>query len=200
MNSWLTRSLMVIALLALSSAALASGDAHAETLADVWPKIAFHAFNLVLIASLIVWLAGGKIKDALADRATGIRVELDSAAQAKAEAKQRYQALQTRLDSLDAQITEMRTEAEAAAEHERIAIQERAERDAAMLRENAQRSIRDEVARARAELRREAVGLAVELAGQQLRTQITADRQADLTSQFLASVNRTDTSNGADNG
>lgn len=197
MNRWITQSLTILAMLTVSSVAIAAGDAHHDTFADIWPKMAFHAFNLALLIGLIVWLAGGKIKDALRNRSTGIRVELDSAAKAKAEAKERFDALQSRLDSLDTQIKEMRVEAEAAAEQERAAIAARAERDAVMLRENAQRSIRDEVARARAELRREAVGLAVELAGEQLTAQITTERQAGLTSQFLNTVQN---SNGADNG
>lgn len=202
MNRWITQSLPVLALLALSTGAMAAGgEGHHATFAEVGSKIGFHAFNLLILIVLIVWLAGGKIKDALASRSTGIRVELESAAQAKAEAKERFEALQARLDSLDSQIKDMRTEAEAAAELERTAIEARAQRDATMLRENAQRSIRDEVTRARAELRREAVGLAVELAGQQLRSQITTERQAGLTNQFLASVdNSTDNSNGANNG
>lgn len=197
MNRWITQSLTILALLTVSSVALAAGDAHHESFADVWKKMAFHAFNLSLLIGLIVWLAGGKIKDALRNRSTGVRVELDSAAKAKAEAKERYDALQSRLDSLDSQIEEMRAEAEVSAQQEREAIAARAERDAVMLRENAQRSIRDETARARAELRREAVGLAVELAGEQLRAQITTERQAGLTSQFLNTVQN---SNGADNG
>ena len=94
----------------------------------------------------------------------------------------------------------MRAEAEAAAEQERQAIEARAERDARMLRENAQRSIRDEVARAQAELRREAVGLAVELAGKQMRSQITADKNIGLTHQFLTAVQSDNTNNGASNG
>ncbi|MFT5684156.1 MAG: F0F1-type ATP synthase membrane subunit b/b' [Myxococcota bacterium] len=200
MNRWIPQSLSALALLALSTGAMAAGgEVHHETLAEIWPKMAFHAFNLVLLLSIIGWFAGGKIKDALKNRSTGVRVELESAAQAKAEAKARFEALQARLDSLDVQISELHTEAEAAAELERAAIEARAERDATMLRENAERSIRDEVTRARAELRREAVGLAVELAGQQLRGQITADRQAGLTNQFLSSVD-TSTSTGADNG
>jgi F-type H+-transporting ATPase subunit b len=197
MNRWITQSLTILALLTVSSVAFAAGDAHHDSFADVWPKMAFHAFNLALLIGLIVWLAGGKIKDALRNRSTGVRVELDSAAKAKTEAKERFDALQSRLDSLDSQIEEMRAEAEVAAQQEREAITARAERDAVMLRENAQRSIRDETTRARAALRREAVGLAVELAGEQLRAQITTERQAGLTSQFLNTVQN---SNGADNG
>ena len=198
MNRWITQSLLLLALLALSTGAMAAGgEAHHATFAEVGSKIGFHAFNLFILIALIVWLAGGKIKDALASRSTGIRVELESAAKAKADAKERFDALQARLDSLDAQITGMRAEAEAAAEQERVAIEARAERDGIILRENAQRSTRDEATRARAELRREAVGLAIELAGQQLRSQITTERQAGLTNQFLASV---DNSTGANNG
>ena len=195
MNRWISWSLTVLAALVFSSTALAAGGGHHTTFAEVWPKVAFHAFNFVFLVVVVTWLAGGKIKDALGNRATGIRVELDSAAKAKAEATERFEALQARLDGLDAQIKDMRAEAEAAAEQERAAIEERAQRDAAMLRENAERSIRDEVARARAELRREAVNLAVELASEQIRSQITAERQAGLTSQFLTTVR-----NGADNG
>ena len=197
MNRWITQSLSILAMLTLSSTALAAGNMPPQSFEEALPKLAFHALNITILVGLLFWLAGGKIKDALNNRATGIRVELDSAAQAKAEAQERFDALQSRLDSLDSQIKEMRVEAEAAAEQEREAIAARAERDAKLLRENAQRSIRDEVARARAELRREAVGLAVELAGEQLRAQITTERQAGLTSQFLNTVQN---SNGADNG
>ena len=99
MNRWITQSLPILALLALSTGAMAAGgEVHHETFAEVGSKIGFHAFNLFILIALIVWLAGGKIKDALASRSTGIRVELESAAKAKADAKERFDALQARLE------------------------------------------------------------------------------------------------------
>ena len=130
MNRWITQSLSILAMLTLSSTALAAGNMPLQSFEEALPKLAFHALNFAILVGLLFWLAGGKIKDALNNRATSIRVELDSAAKAKAEAQERFETLQSRLDSLDSQIKEMRAEAEAAAEQEREAIAARAERDA----------------------------------------------------------------------
>ncbi len=196
----MTRTLLTsLLLLTLSGAALASGgSAHADTLANVWPKLAFHAFNLLILIAFISWAAGGKIRDALADRSTEVRVELDSAQKMREEAQQQYADLQKRLEGLETQLVQMRADAEEAAAAEAKAIAARAERDAQLVQESAERSIRDEVARARTSLRREAVALAVDLAGERLKARITPADQTHLAAQFLKSVE--DNANGVDHG
>ena len=77
-------------------------------------------------------------------------------------------------------------EQEAATEAESIIA--RAEVDAAAIRAAAERTIRDEAARAKQSLRTEAVGLAIELAGKQLEKEITADDQKNLVADFLGAV------------
>ncbi len=64
----------------------------------------------------------------------------------------------------------------------------RAETDAASIRESAERTIRDETARARQSLRAEAANLAIQLAGEQIEKQITADDQKRLAADFLSAV------------
>ena len=56
--------------------------------------------------------------------------------------------------------------------------------------EAAERNIRDEVARARDQLRRDAVALAVELAEENLKEQVNSDDQQRLARAFLDTLNQ----------
>ena len=194
------RAFLLSSLLMLSNVAAASGGGeHVEAEAGghgavhiPWDTLAFHAINLAIFVGLIVWLAGPKVKDALANRAAGIRRQLQEAERVQAEAKARYDALEARLAGFEGQLASMRAEAEAEAAREQVVIDERAARDAAMVREAARRTVDTEVARARQELRREAVQLAVGLAETQIKGSIGPADQERFAADFLVAVKADD--------
>ncbi|MCO4744278.1 MAG: ATP synthase F0 subunit B [Proteobacteria bacterium] len=151
-------------------------------------RLAFHAFNLALLIGLIVWGAGGAVKNGLAQRSASIRKELTDTARERDEARQKFEELGTRLQAFEAEVADMRTNAEAQAKAEEEALVKRAHEEATRIGETAQRNIRDETVRAKVALRKEAVALAVKLAEQTLKGAIKDDDQTRLAAQFLQSI------------
>ena len=152
--------------------------------------IGFHAFNLMLLIALFYFVARRPINDALRGRALGIRKELTDSAKERDEARERHDEVVARLAKLEDEIAEMHAKARADAEAEKAKLIERAKAEAVRIGEAAERNIRDEVARARDQLRRDAVALAVELAEENLKEQVNSDDQQRLARAFLDTLNQ----------
>lgn len=163
-------------------------DADSEGYALI--KLGYHALNLALFAGLLVWLAGPTVRDALRARALEVRRDLDDAARLKADAAARHEAVSKRLAAIEEEIRDIQGRARSEAEAEERRIAERAREAAVRIADGAQRQIRDEAARAKFELRREAVELAVQLAEGVLKSQVGAVDQKRLAQEFLEAVAR----------
>ena len=159
--------------------------------------IGFHLLNFVLLVSLLTFLLRSKVRDALANRALKVKVDIDESNQRRKEAQQRFEDLESRLDGFENELEAMKTEAVSKAEANHKAMLGRAEEDANRIAASAQRSIRDETERARQALRREVAELSVDLAREKLSETVTSDDQSRLTGDFIAEVQGT---NGASNG
>lgn len=150
--------------------------------------IAFHAFNLFLLIALLTWLLRSKLKDALANRATRVKREIDDSNQLRKDAQTRFAELEARLSGFEGELSKMREDAETAATKERESIMARAEEDAARITESAERTIRDETERARQALRREVAVLSIDIARDRLEKQVSADDQKRLAKDFVDTV------------
>lgn len=166
----------------------AHGEAPAHAEAIPWGKMAFHALNLAILLGIIAWAARKPIKDAIASRSVAIKKDMDEINALRKQAQDRYAEIETRLQGYDKKLAEMKSDAEREAAAEAREIAARAERDAAQIQQAAERTIRDETLRARHALRKDAVELAVKLAEEQLRHQITEDDQRRLAADFLGTV------------
>lgn len=152
--------------------------------------VGFHAFNVALLLGVLVFFLRRPVRDTLKERALGIRREITDSARSRDEAQKRYQELEARLTALASELEAMRAEARREAEAEEAKLIERAHSEAERIHEAAQRNIRDELTRARNDLRREAVELAVQLAESTLREQVAQEDQIRLAREFLDSLNR----------
>lgn len=182
------RSILLFLLTTSTALAAGGGDHGPQSFGDASFSIVAHAVNLTLLLGLIVWAAGPAIRDALANRSTNTRRELEDAAQAKQDAQARYEELEARLSDFEKELAQLRSEAEANVQREVDAIHARGERDARLVAESARRSIADEVARARQTLRRDAVDLAVQVAGETIKSNIGDEDQQRLGREFLGAV------------
>jgi F-type H+-transporting ATPase subunit b len=188
----------MILLLAASAARAASPEAGhgAEAAHGVpWDMIGLQAVNVAIFLVVLVWLARKPVADALKNRALGIKGQLDDAARIEAEAAARAADIESKLVSLDRRVEEMKAEASLEAAREAERIEARAHADAARIKDTAERTIREETARARNELRGEAARLAVQLARETLKRSVTPDDQERLAREFLAAVEK-ETPNG----
>ena len=179
---------MTTLLLLLPAVARAAEEAEAHAEGIPWAKMLVHALNLAILLGLIAWAARKPIKDAIASRSLAIKKDMDEINALRKSAQDRFAEIEARLQGYDKKLAEMKTDAEREAAAEAREIAARAERDAAQIQQAAERTIRDETLRARHALRRDAVELAVKLAEEQLRHQITEDDQRRLAAEFLGTV------------
>ena len=142
----------------------------------------------LIVVGIIGAFGRRPVADFLSDRALAIRKTLTDSAQARDDAKAHAAALSDRLGKLEAEIGQMRADAETEARQEAARLVERAEEEARRIEQVAERKIRDEVARAQVALRREAVDLAVQLAESTLRASVSAGDQQRLAKEFLESL------------
>lgn len=155
----------------------------------VLSKLGFHLFNLVIYIAILFAFVRQPLLDTLRARALEIRKTLTDSHRHRDTAKERHDEIDARLQALADEIAGMKAEAalDAKAEHARLVA--RAREEAVRIGETAERNIRDEVARARIELRRDAVELAVQLAESTLRDTVNSDDQKRLAQDFLNTLN-----------
>jgi len=178
--------MLLLALPAFAHAAEEAEGGHAEGIP--WAKMAVHALNLAILLGIIAWAARKPIKDAIASRSLAIKKDMDEINALRKQAQDRYAEIEARLQGYDKKLAEMKNDAEKEAAAEAREIAARAERDALLIQQAAERTIRDETLRARHALRRDAVELAVKIAEEQLRHQITEEDQKRLAADFLGTV------------
>jgi len=152
-------------------------------------ELLFHAINLAIVIGILVKFAGPKIKDALANRSTQTRRELQEAAEARQAAQARFEELEGRLSGFEQELASMRQAAEADVQREVDSIDQRGDRDARLIALSAERSIRDETQRARQQLREDAVNLAVKVATDAVERDIGDGDHQRLAGEFLGAVN-----------
>ncbi len=155
----------------------------------VTKKLIFHAINLGFLIIIIMVFVRRPVADALRTRALTIRKELTDSARARDEAKQHHDEVAARLGAIEGEIQGMRDAAGDEAEVLEAKLIERAHAEAKRVAAGAERKIRDEAQRARTQLRRDAVELAVDLAEKTLRDKISAEDQQRLAREFLTAIN-----------
>ena len=176
--SWLS----AIALVALASTpALAAGG-------DEGPGVVLPAINLLILLAVLVYFARKPIQAYFAERRDEISGDIESAAELKKDAEERFAKWQRKLAHLEAELDEIRTQARERAESEREHILADARASAERIRRDATTAIEQEVRRAQEGLRGEASELAVELAAGLLRDQVgDADRER-LLDEFIGRI------------
>lgn len=177
--------LLAALLLLLAAPALAAGggEEHESLLDLLYPMI-----NLVILIAVLFYFARKPVQAFFEERRSGIRGELDDAAQLKKDAEENFSKWQRRLADLERELEEIRTTARERAETEREHILAAAQESAARVRRDATTAIEREVRRAHDRLREEASDLAVELAAGILREQVgPADRER-LLDEFITRV------------
>lgn len=179
---------LMMAVALANEGAEGAGEAahHAEGIP--WGPIGFHAMNLAILLAIIVKYARKPVSDAVANRAAVIRKGIEESAALNRDAQRRLDELGARMDGFEAQLAKMKAEAEVEAAREREEIIHRGRKDAEMIAQSADRTIRSEVARARTELRAEAVRLSVSIAEHQIRSHLRGSDEERFAAEFMRSV------------
>jgi F-type H+-transporting ATPase subunit b len=146
------------------------------------------AVNLILVMTVVVWVARKPLANFFAGRSQAIRDQLAEAQKARLEAETRLAEIHSRMSSLEEELLEIRAvaEREARQEHQRLIAD--AERDAQKIMERARREIEGMTRTAQLELRAHVAELSVRLARQKIQTEMTADDHRRLFARFVAGL------------
>ena len=180
----LAATALLLALLALPAWAAGDGGEHGPSTADlVW-----QAVNLILVLTVIVVRARKPIAAFFAERRTGIKSDIDGAADLLQQAETRYAEWQRKLIDLEGEMSEIRDTARRRAEDERDQILAEARDGAERIKRDAVAAVDQELRRARAELRREAAELALDLADKLLQENVNDGDRDRLLDEFITRV------------
>ena len=180
---------------AVASAA-AGGDEHGGGLTTfVW-----HSVNLLLLIAALVYFARGPIASFLNARRTKIEDGIQSAGRELAEAERKLAACEQRIASLDEEIDGIRSAVQRQAESERDRLLAEAHGTAERIRRDAVAAVEQEVRHARAQLRAETVELAVQLAGDILRSQVSDADRTRLVDDFVQRIEAPETGDAGPRG
>lgn len=137
-------------------------------------------FNICLVAFVLVWIGRKPLLEFFASRTQSIREQLEAAESARKEAEARLEEMQARMSNLDRELQEIRdaAEGEARAEYQRLVAE--AERDAEKIVARARQEIEGMTRSAHQELKAHAADLAVQLAEEKIRKEISDEDQARL--------------------
>jgi F-type H+-transporting ATPase subunit b len=178
-------SALLVAIALVPRAALAAGGSEGG---DPVMDFIYQVGNFALLIAVIFFAARKPVMAYLAERRTQIKNDLDKAAELLTVAEARQAEISARLRDLEAQLEEIAELSKQRAEEESERILAKARAAAERIQSDALEATAQELLRAQRELRAEAAGLAVELAGEILKEQVgDADRQR-LLDEFITRV------------
>jgi len=183
------RKLLLTAALAMAIVAVLPVDALAAEAEHegILPTVA-RLFNFAILAGVLVYFLRRPIQEYLQTRSGQIRQDLVTAADMRRAATQQLEEIQRRMAGLPAELETLRTRGaeDIAAEKARIAETAKVERE--RLLEQTRREIQMRLRVARRELTELAAQLAVQVAEQRIKRNITPDDQLRLLDRYAVQV------------
>jgi F-type H+-transporting ATPase subunit b len=162
-----------------------------------WGELVYPALNLLLLLAVLFRFGRRPIQAFFAARRARIQEDLDSAARLLASAESRQAQLQRQLTRLDEELERIRATARERAEQERQRILADAATAAERIRSEARSAVQRETQRAREALRAEAAELALELAAERLREEVTEADRDRLLDEFVERIETRDAGSAA---
>jgi len=145
-------------------------------------------FNLAVVVGLLVWVARKPLANFYASRSESIREQLAEAQRARAEAEAKLAEIESKMSRLDQELGEMKAAAEKDAELEYKRLIEAADEESRKIVGKAKEEIEGITREAYLDLKAHAAELAVTLAGQKIKGQITEEDRRRLFENFLAGL------------
>jgi len=182
------RCVALVALLLGPTLALASGDAHHVDSTVLVKDFFYRCLNFLIMVVLLGYFITKPIRNGLKGRREGIEKMLAEAEQAKVAAEAKFSEYSAKLAKATEEIAEITASIHREGELERDRILAAAKELAGKIELEAEAKASTAVARARTELREEAVRLAVELAEGMLLKEVTAADQKRLVDEYMQKV------------
>ena len=180
-----------VALLTLgASLAFASGEGGHHHVTPPNMDLVFRLMNFAVMVVVLVFLLRKPLKSALSGRIEQIKAELAELEANKAKAQAELGEIVKRLKDAEGERETIVADFRAQGQREAAKIVEAAQALATRIKAQAQFTIEQETALAKADLRREVADLSAALAEDLLKQKITADDQTRLVEEYLAKVER----------
>jgi len=184
----ITRFFLVLLLLCASVvAAQAASTGHADSGALLKDYL-YRTFNFAVMVGILGYLLAKPFRNAMSGRREGIAKALSEAEKIKAEAEAKFAEYDRKLQAATDEIDEIYASIKKEGEAERDRIIENAKIVAARIKEDAQKGAEEEIRRAKQLLQEEAARLAVGVAEELLKKNITAADQSRLVGENIMSV------------
>ncbi|MGV8081855.1 MAG: hypothetical protein AB2L22_17540 [Syntrophales bacterium] len=185
---YLALALAGLLILVWSPALLASGGGeHGEGGANM-KEFAFKVVNFSILVGLLWWLLAKKVKEFFAGRRAGIQAEIDETEAQKAEARKKFDEYSSRLTKMTDEISGISEIIKAQGQAEKEKIIADAKKAAEKMQEDTKARMEQEFQKGSAALRLEASQLAVEMAEEILKKNITAQDHNDMVRDYLDKV------------
>jgi F-type H+-transporting ATPase subunit b len=151
-------------------------------------SLVWHLINLALVVGVIAYFARTPIRTYMAERRQNIESGIVAAQRELDAAQQRLAECNARIAAVDQEVESIKTAVRSQAEHERDRLLADARAAAERIRRDARIAVEQEARRAKEELRDEAAEMAVRLAGDLLKRQVTDADRARLVDEFVERV------------
>jgi F-type H+-transporting ATPase subunit b len=160
------------------------------------PGFFYPILNLLLLVAVLFYFGRKPILEFFSQRRVQIEEDIEKAEGLRSEAEERYATWQRKLADLDEELEGIRSRSRERAESERAQILRDANATSERIRADATAAIEQELRRARAVLHEEAADLAVELAENMLRQQVTESDRERLVREFIERIEHTGAESG----
>lgn len=178
----------ILVVLIVMTAAIPASAAEGEKGWGWWIEGAGRFVNLFILFGIIIYFVREPLKKFFAERRTGIQREIREAREAGEEAEKKLASLENRMKNLDQELATIRREADREVALERRRILEEAERDAVKIAATARREIEGLTRAAEKQLKAYASQLAVELAEEQIRRDISEQDERRVIDRFFVKL------------
>jgi F-type H+-transporting ATPase subunit b len=182
------KSLLIAGLVLAPAVAIAAGGGgHADS-GVILKDFLYRCLSFVLMVGLLAYFVTKPIRKGLKDRTAEIEKTLNDAQEAKEAAEAKHQEYSEKLAKATEEIAVISDSIRREGELERKKIIAAAEELAVKIEQEADSKASSVVAKARIELREEAASLAVELAEDMLKKQVSAEDQKRLVDEYMQKV------------
>jgi F-type H+-transporting ATPase subunit b len=168
-----------------ASAALASEAGGKMPLDAILWEMGIKILDVGIIAFFAFKYLSKPIAQAMAGRSENVRRALDEATAGRRDAEARLREVQEKNARLESEIQQLVDQTAVDIEREQALIKAEAEAGAERIRQHARETFRQEIAKTRADLHREAADLAVRLAAEHVRSTLTPDDQHRLAGDYF---------------
>lgn len=186
------KAFVTVAVLALTGIAVtalaASGEGASPNSAALLKDFLYRCLNFAVLFGLLAYFAAKPLRQGLSGRREGVEKALREAESARLEAEAKFAEYDKKLNQASAEIDDIYAAIKREGESEREKILASARESAEKIKLEAEKSAAFEVTKARAELRREAAKMAIEIAEELLAKNFTKADHTRLVEEYMLKV------------